>query len=65
MLNRFGVSVAAASGIGLKVNTFAGMPGAWSNGYDLGQALSPILPAVVGAIYFYRKGWRHKTFLHT
>lgn len=26
MLNTFGVSVAAASGIGLKVNTFAGMP---------------------------------------
>lgn len=26
MLNNFGVSVAAASGVGLKVNTFAGMP---------------------------------------
>lgn len=26
MLNQFGVSVAAAAGVGLKVNTFAGMP---------------------------------------
>lgn len=28
-------------------------------GVYIGQALSPILPAIVGAIYFYRKGWRH------
>lgn len=26
MLNRYGVAVAAASGIGLKINTLAGMP---------------------------------------
>ena len=33
-------------------------------GIYIGQALSPILPAIVGAIYFYRKGWIHKKFLH-
>lgn len=31
MLNTFGVSVAAAAGIGLKINTFAGMP-CWAVG---------------------------------
>ena len=35
MLNTFGVSVAAASGIGLKENTFAGMP-CWA----IGQAVT-------------------------
>lgn len=32
-------------------------------GIYIGQALSPILPAIVGAIYFYRKRWRYKKFL--
>ena len=41
MLNNFGVSVAAASGIGLKVNTFAGMP-CWA----IGQAVTPWLDRI-------------------
>lgn len=55
MLNYFGVSVAAASGVGLKINTFAGMP-CWT----IGQAVSPILPAVTGLIYFKSKSWESK-----
>ena len=35
MLNVYGVDIAAASGIGLKVNTFAGMP-CWA----IGQAVT-------------------------
>lgn len=59
MLNTFGISAAAASGIGLKVNTVAGMP-CWA----IGQALSPILPALVGIIYFRSKVWRAKKLIN-
>lgn len=44
MLNTFGVSVAAASGIGLKVNTFAGMP-CWA----VGQAVTAMVGQNMGA----------------
>lgn len=44
MLNNFGVSVAAASGIGLKVNTFAGMP-CWA----IGQAVTSMVWQNIGA----------------
>lgn len=44
MLNTFGVSVAAASGIGLKVNTFAGMP-CWA----IGQAVTAMVGQNMGA----------------
>ncbi|RHR31228.1 MATE family efflux transporter [Clostridium sp. AF19-22AC] len=44
MLNTFGVSVAAASGIGLKVNTFAGMP-CWA----VGQAVTAMAGQNMGA----------------
>lgn len=44
MLNYFGVSVAAASGVGLKVNTFAGMP-CWA----IGQAVTAIVGQNIGA----------------
>lgn len=44
MLNNFGVSVAAASGVGLKVNTFAGMP-CWA----IGQAVTAMVGQNVGA----------------
>lgn len=44
MLNNFGVSVAAASGIGLKVNTFAGMP-CWA----VGQAVTAMAGQNMGA----------------
>lgn len=44
MLNTFGVSVAAASDIGLKVNTFAGMP-CWA----IGQAVTAIVGQNMGA----------------
>lgn len=44
MLNRFGVSVAAASGVGLKVNTFAGMP-CWA----IGQAVTAMAGQNMGA----------------
>lgn len=44
MLNNFGVSVAAASGIGLKVNTFAGMP-CWA----IGQAVTAMAGQNIGA----------------
>ena len=59
MLNYFGVSIAAASGVGLKINTFAGMP-CWT----IGQAVSPILPAVTGLIYFKGKSWESKKIIH-
>ena len=59
MLNYFGVSIAAASGVGLKINTFAGMP-CWT----IGQAVSPILPAVTGLIYFKGKSWESKKLIH-
>ena len=58
-LHYFGVSVAAASGVGLKINTFAGMP-CWT----IGQAVSPILPVVTGLIYFKRKSWESKKMIH-
>lgn len=54
-MNYFGVSIAAACGVGLKINTFAGMP-CWT----IGQAVSPILPAVTGLIYFKGKSWESK-----
>lgn len=44
MLNHFGVSVAAASGVGLKVNTFAGMP-CWA----VGQAVTVMVGQNIGA----------------
>ena len=44
MLNRFGVSVAAASGVGLKVNTLAGMP-CWA----IGQAVTAMAGQNMGA----------------
>ena len=44
MLNYFGVSVAVASGVGLKVNTFAGMP-CWA----IGQAVTAMVGQNVGA----------------
>ena len=44
MLNTFGVSVAAASGIGLKINTFAGMP-CWA----VGQAVTTMVGQNMGA----------------
>lgn len=44
MLNNFGVSVAAASGIGLKVSTFAGMP-CWA----IGQAVTAMVGQNMGA----------------
>ena len=44
MLNHFGVSVAAASGVGLKVNTFAGMP-CWA----IGQAVTAMVGQNIGA----------------
>lgn len=44
MLNLFGVSVAAASGVGLKVNTFAGMP-CWA----IGQAVTAMVGQNAGA----------------
>ena len=44
MLNTYGVSVAAASGIGLKINTFAGMP-CWA----IGQAVTAMAGQNMGA----------------
>lgn len=44
MLNTFGVSAAAASGIGLKINTFAGMP-CWA----IGQAVTAMAGQNIGA----------------
>ena len=44
MLNHFGVSVAAASGVGLKVNTFACMP-CWA----IGQAVTAMVGQNIGA----------------
>lgn len=44
MLNNFGVSAAAASGIGLKINTFAGMP-CWA----IGQAVTAMAGQNMGA----------------
>ena len=44
MLNRFGVPVAAASGVGLKINTFAGMP-CWA----IGQAVTAMAGQNFGA----------------
>ena len=44
MLNQFGVSVAAASGVGLKINTFAGMP-CWA----IGQAVTAMAGQNMGA----------------
>ena len=44
MLNFFGVSVAAAAGIGLKINTFAGMP-CWA----FGQAVTAMVGQNIGA----------------
>lgn len=44
MLNPFGTSVAAASGLGLKINTFAGMH-CWA----IGQAITAMMGQCVGA----------------
>lgn len=95
MLNQFGVSVAAASGVGLKINTFDSfaigigstniavvnalldaviirlpvswlLAFPWSLGFPgvyIGLALSPLLPAAVGLIYFKSKGWQNKRII--
>ena len=44
MLNQFGISVAAASGVGLKINTLAGMP-CWA----IGQAVTAMAGQNMGA----------------
>lgn len=44
LINQFGVSVAAASGVGLKINTFAGMP-CWA----IGQAVTAMAGQNIGA----------------
>lgn len=44
MLNKYGITVAAAAGIGLKINTFAGMP-CWA----VGQAVTAMVGQNVGA----------------
>lgn len=44
MLNQFGTSVSAASGVGLQINTFAGMP-CWA----IGQAVTAMIGQCVGA----------------
>ena len=44
MLNQFGTSVSAASGVGLQINTFAGMP-CWA----IGQAVTAMVGQCVGA----------------
>ena len=44
MLNQFGTSVSAASGIGLQINTFAGMP-CWA----IGQAVTAMVGQCMGA----------------
>ena len=44
MLNNFGVSVTTASGVGLKINTFAGMP-CWA----IGQAVTAMVGQNMGA----------------
>lgn len=44
MLNTYGITIAAASGIGLKVNTFAGMP-CWA----IGQAITIMVGQNMGA----------------
>ncbi|MCI5956080.1 MAG: MATE family efflux transporter [Clostridiales bacterium] len=44
MLNQFGTSVSAASGIGLQINTFAGMP-CWA----IGQAVTAMVGQCIGA----------------
>jgi len=44
MLNGYGVTVAAAAGIGLKINTFAGMP-CWA----VGQAMTTMVGQSMGA----------------
>ena len=44
MLNQFGISVAAASGVGLKINTLAGMP-CWA----IGQAVTAMAGQNIGA----------------
>ena len=44
MLNQFGTAVAAASGVGLKINTFAGMH-CWA----IGQAITAMAGQCIGA----------------
>lgn len=44
MLNQFGTSVSAASGVGLQINTFAGMP-CWA----IGQAVTAMVGQCMGA----------------
>lgn len=44
MLNQFGTSVSAASGVGLQINTFAGMP-CWA----IGQAITAMVGQCIGA----------------
>ena len=49
MLNQFGTSVAAASGVGLKINTFAGMH-CWA----IGQAVTAMVGQCMGAGQIHR-----------
>mgnify|MGYP001773656392 CR=1 FL=1 len=44
MLNQFGTSVSAVSGVGLQINTFAGMP-CWA----IGQAVTAMIGQCIGA----------------
>ena len=44
LLNQFGTSVSAASGVGLQINTFAGMP-CWA----IGQAVTAMVGQCIGA----------------
>lgn len=37
-----------------------GVPGIY-----YGQAISPVLPAIVGLLYFVSKKWEHKTLIQT
>lgn len=58
MLNEYGVAVAAASGIGLKVNTFAAMP-CWA----VGQAVTTMAGQNMGACQILRAAKTAKTGL--
>ena len=39
---------------------YMGFPGIY-----YGQAISPVLPAIVGLLYFVSKKWEHKTLIQT
>lgn len=58
MLNRFGTSVSAAAGVGLQINTFAGMP-CWA----VGQAVTAMVGQCMGAGQTERAGKAARTGL--